>query len=201
MLCERCNKNEATVHETTVNSGKFVDKHLCAQCAAAEGVDASVEAPPGSMLHAALAQMAGLPVKKAQQPAPATTKACPSCGLRFEEFKQISLLGCPQCYQTFEAQLGPLLERAHEGATHHVGKIPRRALAEGKREGTAMESLMGSIEERAKRIAALRRQLENAIAAEQFERAARIRDEMSRLGDGQGSQPNGGAEPTGGTPS
>lgn len=191
MLCQRCNQNEATVHETTIiPGGKIVEKHLCQQCATGEGVDVPAEPSAGSVLHAALAQMAGVPAK-APPPVVAASAACPSCGLRFEEFKQTSLLGCPQCYQTFERQLGPLLERAHEGATHHVGKVPRRALAEGQSRGAAMESLLGSVEERAQRIASLRRQLENAIAAEQFERAARIRDEMSRLGEG--SQSNGGS--------
>lgn len=190
MLCHVCNTNEATVHETRILDGQIVERHVCPQCAAREGIDAVSEAAASSVLQTALSQLAETEPSEIEpseaaapppKPKPGSTP-CEGCGLRFEDFKQSSLLGCPRCYQAFERQLGALLERAHEGATHHVGKIPRRALAASKAAGTPIEAMLGGVEERAERLAALRKQLERAVAAEQFERAARIRDEIGRLG-------------------
>lgn len=110
--------------------------------------------------------------------------ACPSCGMTFEEFRQKGVLGCAHCYAAMEAQLGPLIERAHEGATHHVGKVPRRLL---KGETTAAAEraarLLGTMKDHQERIRLLRKQLAEAVGAEQYERAAAIRDELRRFGE------------------
>jgi protein arginine kinase activator len=85
-----------------------------------------------------------------------------------------------------------LLERAHEGATHHVGKSPRRgsvARATQGSQATAPSSptteraaaRLGTPEERSRRLVILRKQLADAVAAEQYERAASLRDELRRL--------------------
>ena len=46
--------------------------------------------------------------------------------MTWAEFRQSGLLGCAHDYTLFEKDLTPLLQRAHEGATHHVGKVPAR---------------------------------------------------------------------------
>ena len=95
--------------------------------------------------------------------------SCEACGLTFAEFRKSGLMGCSACYKAFESQVGPLIERAHEGGTHHIGKIPRRA---------------GASVERQERITLLRRQLSDAIEAEQYERAADLRDQIRRFEEG-----------------
>lgn len=181
MLCE-CGEREATIHEVVIKHGKKIEKHLCEQCAAKHGIDAKPQVPIDELLSKyIMSQGSGVVVEQSGT----QTSTCTGCGLSFAEFKRSGLLGCPACYKTFEERLGPLLDRAHGGATHHTGKIPRRALASTRlgESGPDVESLLGGAEERAERLSALRRQLDEALQAEQYERAAKLRDEIRRLSE------------------
>ena len=93
---------------------------------------------------------------------------CDHCGLTFSQFRENSLLGCPGCYDAFEDVLTSLLERAHEGGTHHLGKVPRRT---------------GAGEQRHQQMLRMRKRLAEAIAAEDYELAARLRDDIRRFED------------------
>jgi protein-arginine kinase activator protein McsA len=63
-----------------------------------------------------------------------------------------------------------------------VGKIPKRALAASRSgdEANRLSAFLGDQKARAERLSGLRRQLEQAVAAEQYERAASLRDEIRR---------------------
>ena len=74
----------------------------------------------------------------------------------------------------FEKDLTPLLQRAHEGATHHVGKVPTR------RGGTGVPM------KRQVDVAKLRKELARAVEAEDYERAAKLRDQI-RQAEGIGA--------------
>ena len=88
---------------------------------------------------------------------------CPKCKLTFVEFRNNGLLGCPCDYDAFEKALIALVERAHQGASHHVGKQPRRDKQPRSSEGDLIR---------------LRRELIQAVDAEKYEEAARIRDQL-----------------------
>jgi protein arginine kinase activator len=93
--------------------------------------------------------------------------SCPVCGLTWSSFKTTGLMGCPHDYELFEGKLTPLLKRAQEGATDHVGKVPsKRKTQENDRHVTSMR---------------LRRELQKAIDAENYEQAARLRDQLKTL--------------------
>lgn len=195
MKCEQCD-SEATVHELRVVHGKRAERHLCEKCARNEGIAIQTGLSVPEIIEKMLEQSpapaktekAG-PAKKSAQHA----AACPECGTTYTEFRQSGLLGCAMCYGAFEGQLGPLLERAHQGGAAHAGKLPKRALAGEKapKAGKKAESVLGGPEERAGRMAALRKQLEEAIRAEQYERAATIRDELRKLTELESSPPPG----------
>ncbi|MFG0274326.1 MAG: UvrB/UvrC motif-containing protein [Phycisphaerales bacterium] len=164
MKCDRC-QNEATVHEVTVHKGKKVEKHLCEQCAKTDGIAIQSHPPIAEMLSKfVMSSVSGEKPARGQA-------ACEGCGLTYAEFRQSGLLGCEQCYDAFEEQLGPLLERAQEGGSHHVGKTPRRG---------------GGALDRGKVVATLRRQLLDAIAAEHYEKAAELRDRLRSVGAEEG---------------
>ncbi len=178
MKCDRCDK-EATVHELRVVKGVKVEKHLCEHCAKQDGIAVQSQVPIDELISKyVMAQGASATETAKAGRAPA---ACARCGLTYAEYRQAGLLGCPECYRAFGVQLGPLLERAHEGGTHHVGKVPRHALA---RRRAGAEDVLGGPAGRAERIATIRRQLSEAIRAEQYERAAALRDELARFSDG-----------------
>ncbi len=191
MLCENCGQREATIHEVLIKGGSKIEQHLCEACAQQAGVQAK-GSPPISELITKYMMSPG----KAQ--AGEAPPACPSCGLGYADFRQSGLLGCPGCYDAFESRLGPLLERAHEGGGRHVGKVPRRALAERRDGGAGVERLLGDARNRAERLESLRKQLADAVEGEQYERAARLRDELRQAATFE-DEPGGGAAPGGGT--
>ncbi|MFN7020283.1 MAG: UvrB/UvrC motif-containing protein [Phycisphaerales bacterium] len=188
MKCDRCD-NEATVHELIVKGGKRHERHLCESCAKGEGLPVHGAVPVTQLLtqyitsQAQPAASASAPGRPAQQP----QNTCPNCGLGFAQFRQTGLLGCPECYAAFEGQLGPVLARAHDRGTQHKGKLPRRfrnepseAPPRARAQRTPAEPRVSPVESAA-RAKMLRDQLEAAVAAEQYEQAARLRDELLAL--------------------
>jgi protein arginine kinase activator len=158
MLCDQCGTNEAIIHLTQIENNEMKTLHLCEECAAAKGLE-----PGQSVGNLPLTEFLSQ-VGKGSEPTP--VGPCAFCGLRLEEFKKSGRLGCPQCYVSFEPHLGSLLRRLH-GATQHVGKVylpPDPSLAEQQ-----------------ERLAGLRRKLDRAVASEDFERAAQIRDMIRTL--------------------
>ena len=74
-------------------------------------------------------------------------------------------LGCPSCWETFGDVLGGLLLKVqHEAA--HVGRAPAGTLPSGQLR---------------RRLDDARREMEKAITGEDYEAAARLRDEIARL--------------------
>lgn len=168
MMCE-CGKCEATIHEVVIVNGEVQECHLCEACAIEQGIQVHPHAPVSSLTSTSQTL--------AQKSRP--RGACESCGMTFEEFRKGGLLGCPSCYESFAQRLEGLVERAHQGAAHHVGKVPARAAQEAASRGdTRFE---GNDEERAARLAEIQTQLDRALRGEQYERAALLRDELKRL--------------------
>ena len=156
--CQRCGKAKATVHimDTTPHKREL---HLCEACAEKEGVIIKHQhQTTNAMLKEFIKQKTGI--------AAADDLTCPKCGMTFREFQSKGLLGCPNDYEVFNAVLAPLIERAHGGATHHVGKLPPEAdLTVQKHTG----------------LLRLRRELQDAIEQENYELAARVRDQIRSL--------------------
>lgn len=164
MKCENCGEVDAVIKLTQVENNKMTMLHLCEQCAAAKGLDAQ-EPPPASFpLQEFLAQMGG----SAATPKPDTSidEKCDFCGLTFQGFRKAGRLGCPHCYVAFEGHLRGLLGRIHN-STQHVGKVYLPP------DPTASQ--------RERRLEGLRGQLRRAVEAEDFERAAALRDEIRAL--------------------
>lgn len=163
--CDLCQK-PAVVHEVVIRNGVTSEVHLCAEHAVAKGFQ--VPSAPLAQTITQLVEQTGL-ARKGRR-----TGACPGCGLTIVEFRQTGVLGCPSCYDAFQPDLGTLIERAQAGATHHVGRSPARALA-----GT----------DRILRRQRLVQELDAAVAAEQYERAARLRDRLHDLDADDGESP------------
>lgn len=164
----------------TISGGVPIERHLCESCARDAGLVSQGPVP----LQEILEQIAPAVGAAAAPQAPAKrTDACPACATTFAEFKQTGRLGCPECYKAFAPQLGPILDRAHGGATHHVGKVPRRA-AQGIGDPSDVaqrEIALARSEARAEEIRHLRVELEQAIRTEKYEDAATLRDRIRRL--------------------
>jgi protein arginine kinase activator len=158
MTCQRC-QDEATVHLTETVKGRSRVRHLCAACARAAGL-VPAENSPNLALDAVLQGFIVANVGELVGELAGLT--CPDCGLRFMEYRAEGRLGCPNDYQVFARGLLPILNRAH-GATRHVGKVARNRPAVAAR-------------------LILRTRLRDAVAREDYEEAARLRDQL-RLKD------------------
>ncbi|MDI3316720.1 MAG: UvrB/UvrC motif-containing protein [Bacillota bacterium] len=178
MLCQRCGERPATVHVTRIVNGVKTELHLCRACAEASEPGISSQAP--FSIHNLLG---GLLHPLAGSAASGSELRCPSCGTTYEEFARTSFLGCEECYTAFAPQLEPLLRKI-QGADQHRGKRPvarsRRPRAGYGQAGAEAGSqpVQGGAQER---LARLRRQLEEAVQAEEYERAAELRDAIRKL--------------------
>ena len=160
MVCELCKQTQATVHLTEIINEQMTELHLCEACANQKG--AQVESHFGlSDLLSGLADFS-----KTQEPEEVTAKACPTCGMTYDDFRKVGRLGCAECYATFKRSLGGLLKRIH-GSPMHVGKSPTRLIKPSK---------LGKSE-----LLDLKKKLERAIEDEAFEEAARLRDQIRRV--------------------
>jgi protein arginine kinase activator len=157
--CDLCGK-PATVHLTQIVNNQIHKLDLCEQCAAAKGVtDPSGFSLADLLLKPGAAGAAG--------DASATQLVCEVCGFTQNDFKKHGRLGCPACYERFKPILDPVLANMHKGVTH-LGKVPARSI-ERK---TMMD-----------RLVRLDKELQDAIKAERYEDAARLRDEIAGTKD------------------
>jgi len=177
MLCQICKKNEANTTITKNINGHITVQHLCADCAAKQGLNA-VGSVFGSMLGGLFSELVG----------PSPVAKCSVCGSSFADFTRTGKAGCPNCYAEFYPQLLPTLQKIH-GKTGHVGKKgtvrPKPAESE-KTVETAEEPVKaerGTPAEptAAEQIAGLKAQLAKAVDAQEYERAATLRDEIKAL--------------------
>ena len=160
-LSDNCGSRPATVNLTQIENNEMFSYHLCEDCAAEKGLETTSEPSGSSPLPDFLAQIGDEPRGEGDP-----DSECSFCGLTLTVFRETGRLGCPHCYETFESHLRRLLRRVH-GGTKHVGKIylpPDPTVSE-------ME----------KRMEALRRKLHRAVEAEDFERAAELRDRIRSL--------------------
>jgi len=158
--CDRCDR-PAVIRETRIRDGVCTEVNLCLEHAQQAGY--TQEHPePQQIAHVVISKKALARDPQVGQVA----NCCPSCGLSFASFRKQGILGCPSCYDAFERELGPLTGRAQNDATHHVGKTPQRA--------------GGSIDRQAM-VRRLLKELEDAVGAEHYERAAELRDELQAV--------------------
>lgn len=131
MLCDKCGKENATIHFTEIVNGVKSESNLCASCANSENLFTTYKEPFSFLVR--------------------TDKAsggiCPSCNTRWAQFNKTGLLGCSECYNAFEELLTPIMREIH---------------------GASMQPVMDD----------LHAQLAAAIESEDYESAAKLRDQI-----------------------
>ena len=160
MICDVCNKNNATVHLTEIINDKVVEMHICQTCAQ----DKAEQLNQHLNISGFLGSLSDMADSLPQQQRP--TK-CPCCGFKYEDFKKKGRLGCGKCYETFRELLLPLLKKIHS-ATTHAGKIPAGL---DKKTSTFNQLKIGE----------LHQSLSRAIQLEEYEEAAKLRDQIKEL--------------------
>ncbi|WP_138205880.1 UvrB/UvrC motif-containing protein [Haloimpatiens lingqiaonensis] len=173
MICSVCNKKEATVHITRIINGHKEELYLCEDCARnKEGLNVNLELEPEfnlsspftfqSILSGIMDYMNKNGNSGLEQPKEAI---CKHCGTTYSEFKEKGLLGCSYCYRSFGNTLNSVIRRV-QGNVEHIGKIPKTAGRDILKRKTILE---------------LREKLQRAIAEEEYEKAAELRDKIREI--------------------
>ncbi len=163
-ICQVCQQKAARIHITQIHQGQVHEFHICQDCARENNISGPDMKPVFSPDFLA-GGIAG--EEAARTGAVETVKTCPSCGQTYRGFRESGRLGCCRCYDAFAEELEPLLRKV-QGGIRHVGKTPHRLAPPDPGDGTP-------------RIEAMREQLRRAVSEEDFEAAARLRDEIRNL--------------------
>lgn len=168
-VCEECGK-EATVYWKENINGNVKEAHLCADCAQKKEWGKFFSEPvfepaffedffPSFPLFSHSSAMKSL----------AAEDVCPTCGETVTDIRENGRFGCPDCYRTFRDRLDlrPFIGRGYRGK-RLTGRTPEAKEAKKEEDPKA-------------RVASLRKQLKKAVAEENYEEAARLRDTIRGL--------------------
>lgn len=163
MLCQKCMKKEANTHVKSVVNGEYEEYMLCSDCAKEMGytnlwsdMSSDFNSILGSFFSNAL-------------PARSETTRCATCGSTYHDIAKSGQVGCANCYELFLSELMPSIRRIH-GNTAHCGKRPNLIV-----------SNVADKEDTVTKIDKLKDELQKAIEEQNFELAAKLRDEIKEM--------------------
>lgn len=204
MLCQRCNKKVATVFISTIVNGHNSQMYLCTDCAKefhdSMSTDMQIPFPINDILsnmefdedtiNSLIKDFKNMEdngefreinnnnnnnqnqnninqssVEPLSQKKEEEEIICSFCNTSFEEYKKTGKLGCSKCYSTFKKQLKPIIEGIY-GYSEHIGKFPKDEFKDIQAIRTVEQ---------------LKEQLNIAIQKEEYEQAAKLRDEILEL--------------------
>lgn len=160
MLCDVCKENDVVITLTEIDGDGVRQVRLCERCAAERGMQTAVSTPKpqiGTFLQSVHQQVT---------PSAGDAAKCPFCSSTLRDFRQTGRVGCAQCYTAFESSLRDLLRRV-QGSSRHMGR---------QYAGPSDEQMLA-----VGTVAQLRERLQRAIASEQFELAATLRDQLREM--------------------
>lgn len=176
MLCQKCQKNEATVFYKEVLNGKTHSYAFCPACAAQLYKDGEIQdtsfdfSDPFDLLSGKpfgldnlFSGLFGVPQVESSNGIGKTV--CPDCGMSVFEIRKTGMAGCPKCYENLRDLLTEMTRSIH-GDVKHVGRVPGRLQEKYNKDG---------------KLDQLKSELKDAIASENFEKAAKLRDEIKKM--------------------
>ncbi|EFI41343.1 MULTISPECIES: UvrB/UvrC motif-containing protein [Peptoniphilus] len=162
MLCDSCGKKEAIISYTKMMGNDVEEVHLCADCAEKKmREDLEFNSAVTGKMENFLKEIFKL---TGNLNSDIVKKKCSHCGTGFKELEN-NELGCEWCYDEFEDEIKSMLTSL-KSSSKHKGKIPR----------SAGDKVVFKREEDE-----LLNKLSVAIELEEYEEAARLRDELKAL--------------------
>ncbi len=163
MLCQKCNKNQATVHIKNTVNGETTELMLCSKCAETENLSSFWSFPSEKLFSGFYSDsIFGSEFLPKQ-------KVCPVCGTKRSDLASSGKAGCAKCYEIFGDELSRIIKGIH-GNTLHSGSRP----------GKHMEQL-----EKNREIETLKKEMQSAVEEQDFEKAAALRDKIKELESGK----------------
>ncbi|MDI6732776.1 MAG: UvrB/UvrC motif-containing protein [Planctomycetota bacterium] len=158
MLCEKCQKNQASVHLShLVNNNIVQEVHLCKNCAndlSPFSIKQTLLLP--ELLASLMEPIIGRMVKEM------SAVKCHQCGMTYLDFKKLGRFGCAEDYEVFKNGIEQLIGKIH-GTAQHQGKIPAH---------------IPNIVVKETELRKLQQELERLVREEKFEEAAHLRDKI-----------------------
>lgn len=166
MKCENCKKNEAAIHFTQIKEGEVISFNYCKECAEKKGLKGAMYDSEQQPQFTPEQKNQVLSELSSGEAVGAQPNSCPFCGCTLEDIKKTGRLGCGRCYFVFEKQMDMLLRRI-QGSSFHVGKRT------GKPDNEVFNDQLKMRE--------LKKRLSDSVKVENYEEAARLRDEIIQL--------------------
>ena len=167
MKCQKCNK-EATFNVAILTGSEPKELHFCDEHAqeylnqpAVKGI--TVESLATVLAHGAARKMSIS--RAAEELQELDQQTCPICGISFHDLRHQRYLGCPHDYDFFNKQIDALALNFH-GEHKHTGKVPVRS-PDGIKERMLLIKF--------------RRDLDDAVQYEDYERASTLRDKIREI--------------------
>ena len=180
MLCQKCNKNEASVKYTEIINGEKKEMMLCEECSHELGLDNINFSMPidfssffGGLLDDEYNSKDFVPLFQ-------TVKElkCSNCNMTYDDFINQGKLGCEECYNVFSNNLDNILKRLH-GDNKHLGRKSNSKSNQSKLESKISKKEIK--ENKEDKLEKLQKDLKKAIVEERYEDAAKIRDEIKKM--------------------
>lgn len=192
MKCQRCGNN-ATTHFIQNINGQTGELWLCSDCAEEMGIGGMFSGFEGfgafdpfkmfgefDMFDKMLGSLlGGAPLGLGGHSSVKAPDRCPLCGSTFEDIVKRGKAGCPECYEHFAGRLESTIEHLHGTGSHSAQEVPVIGHGEGRR--NAVIPPADSKDSGKSELAALRAQLEQAVAVEDYEKAAEIHKRIKKL--------------------
>jgi protein arginine kinase activator len=166
MRCEKCKKAQASVFLTQLVEGKMQKIDLCENCSRELGVTNNEGFSLQDLMSKSVT-LASDPVRVVSE----SGAACSGCGCTLADVRKNGRLGCATCYTVFKDFLKDTLDQVQKG-THHTGKVPASGASAQAQAGEGDSPQRRSLVEA----------LERAVNSEDYEQAARLRDQLRILG-------------------
>lgn len=162
MKCQSCGKREATVKYMENINGMKQELHFCYDCAKKLGfVNFSDIFSP---IFVTIPETKKVNIQK-----------CGKCGYTFDEYVKNGVFGCGECYNAFSDRLDELLLKLH-GKNRHLKINKLKAKKSNKNNVDTVDDKINKLKE----------ELNDLVKAEEYEKAAVIRDKIKLLEEKRG---------------
>ena len=163
MICQNCEAHPATFQIVEKDGDNLVCLFLCEDCAFCMGLTSEMNTGqvPGTEISVnPIPEVKLLSYKDDNDP------VCPHCGLAFTKYLQTGQKGCVHCLETYQSALDQIVWHLYNTTNNHAVK---------------QKLLMFNSNDLVERIKKLETALSIAVAVEDFEKAAEIRDELNMI--------------------